>query len=271
MQVKDHRLILSGGRKAEFKPTPNISSGVTIKPRYLVMHYTAGASLDSSVNWLRDPRAKASAHLVVGRGGEIVQLCAFNQRAWHAGRSNWRGLSGLNGHSIGIEFDNAGPLTETADGWTSHFGRAYPDSEVIEARHKHETEPRGWHRYTEPQLQAASELTACLVDHYGLEDVLGHEDIAPDRKRDPGPAFPLEALRQRVAGRETDEPEIVRTATRLNIRSGPGVGFDKLEDSPLPADTPLTVLAEDGVWLSVEVSGPDGPTATGWVHGGYVR
>lgn len=270
MKIQSHRLILDDGEAAPFKPTPNISAGRTIDPQYLVIHYTAGASFNSSVNWLTDPAAQASAHLVIGREGEIMQLADFNARTWHAGRSSWRGLSGLNSHSIGIELDNAGVLDKTAEGWRSAFQKTYPDADGMEAVHKNGGAMRGWHRYTLNQIEALVAIGAALVREYGLKDVIGHDDIAPGRKSDPGPAFPMDMVRSRIMGREDDSEERVEASAVLNIRSGPGTGFDKIR-APLPKGTGMIVTGESGVWLSVIVLDGDEPTDTGWVHSHFVR
>lgn len=147
--------------------------------------------------WLRNPlagsAAKASAHLVIGRNGRIVQMVAFNRRAWHAGICRWGDIEGLNAYAIGIELDNAGRLQRRGDGAWVHpaSGRVLPASEVIEAQHKAEARPAGWHAYTKAQLRAAAAAARALHDRYGFIDVLSHDDIAPGRKVDPGPAFPM--------------------------------------------------------------------------------
>ena len=78
-----------------------------------------------------------------------------------------------------------------------------PDAEVMEAVHENEKKEgtvRGWHRYPPKQLDAALKLAALLVSHYGLRDVIGHDDVAPLRKQDPGPAFPMASFRARALG-----------------------------------------------------------------------
>jgi N-acetylmuramoyl-L-alanine amidase len=271
MKIDKHRLTDDDGSPVKFRQTPNISSNRTIDPQFLVIHYTAGSSFESSVDWLTDKAAKASAHLVIGRGGEIAQLADFNARTWHAGVSTWLGLSGLNSHSIGIELDNVGHLERVSDGWLSSFQGVYPDSDVIEAIHKNGHEPKGWQRYTQIQISTLIAVAGALVDAYGLKDVIGHDDIAPSRKSDPGPAFPMDMVRARVLGRESDEPEHVVTKTRLNIRTGPATDYETLEESPLDEGTELNVLGSNGLWLEVEVLDDGKPYATGWVHGHYVK
>jgi N-acetylmuramoyl-L-alanine amidase len=221
LSIKGNRLV---GPGVSFIETPN--KGGDLSPRYLVFHYTAGKSAANSIGWLTNPESQASAHLVVARNGRITQLAPFNVKAWHAGISHWDGLSRLNSYSIGIEMDNAGPLKKVGDKYQAWFGTLYREDQVIYGKHKLDDQPRWWHAYTEVQIQKALELAQLLVRHYGLKDVVGHEDIAPDRKRDPGPAFPLEHIRARVLGRKEEERERYEvTATALNIRSGPGVEF----------------------------------------------
>ena len=131
MKILQHRLSRDDGTAYPFRRSPNQSGG-TIEPEYLVMHYTAGASAESSVDWLTNPDAKASAHLVVSRAGEITQLVAFNRKAWHAGVSRWAGRNGVNSFSIGIELANSGVLNRQGGGWRTEWGAEVDDAEVIE-------------------------------------------------------------------------------------------------------------------------------------------
>lgn len=270
MQIKNHRLIHADATPVRFDTSPNL--GGKLEPKYLVMHYTAGRDADGSIRTLCDPAAKASAHLVIGRDGAIAQLVPFNRVAWHAGKSQWLGLHGLNAHSIGIELDNAGRLERQGGRWLSWFRREYPDHDVFEATHKNETSPCGWHVFTEVQLETALAVARLLVRHYGLLDVLGHDDIAPGRKSDPGPAFPMASFRGAALGREADAEEILEATANLNIRVGPGIEHAKLMAESLPKGTRLSLDRREGVWCLVDVLDEAGqPTRTGWVHGGYVR
>lgn len=108
-------------------------------PDTIVIHFTGGRSAQSSANWQCDPKAKASAHVVVGQKGEIIQLVPFDTIAWHAGRSSWEGRSGLNQYSIGIEIDNAGRLEKQGDQYVSWFKKPYKPDEVFEGVHRNET------------------------------------------------------------------------------------------------------------------------------------
>ena len=172
-----------------------------ISPSYLIIHYTADSSIDGAISWFKDPAAEASAHLVIGRDGRIVQMVPFNQRAWHAGKSQWGAIVGLNSYSIGIELVNAGKLVKKQGSFINWAGHIIPDDEVIEATHKNETAPAFWHEYSKPQIDAAIAVSKALVPEYSILEILGHDDIAPKRKSDPGPAFPTTAFTARVFGR----------------------------------------------------------------------
>lgn len=268
-QIVDDRL---QGPSVLYRETPNKSGSIT--PQYLVFHYTAGQSAEASVEWLTNPLAKASAHLVVGRDGSVTQLAPFTTKTWHAGVSHWDGLTGMNQYSIGIEMDNAGPLTSVGSNLKAWFGKTYPKSQAIQATHKLEAEPRWWHAYSEQQIAVASELAILLVNHYGLKDIIGHEDIAPERKRDPGPAFPLQNIKSRVMGRAEDEGEAyLVTASRLNIRSGPGSEYDPV-GPPLAQGTKVFALEKRDRWTKVEVATRDPASEKdlqGWVFNQYLE
>lgn len=265
LTCRHHRL---AGPGVSYRETPN--RGGSIEPRYLVFHYTAGRSAKDSCEWLCNPAAQASAHVVLGRDGSITQLAPFNIKTWHAGISHWEGLSGLNAYAIGIEMDNAGLLTQVGDSLTAWFGTKYPKSQAVHATHKLESEPRWWHGYTEKQVQRAVELAHLLVQQYNLKDILGHEDIAPDRKRDPGPAFPLESIRARVLGRkaEAEERYRVTASSTLNIRKGPGVELDPVAPA-LKKGTEVLVLEKGARWTKVEVVGQG--DLEGWVSNRYIE
>src|SRR5882672_10600458 len=110
--ISNHRV---GG--TPFKPSANHGRGFAAGfPDALIIHFTAGASAESSAAWLCNPQAKASAHVVVARDGSIIQLVPFDTVAWHAGASSYGGRSGYNQYSIGIETDYPGRLTRTQGG-----------------------------------------------------------------------------------------------------------------------------------------------------------
>ena len=175
-------------------------------PDTIIIHYTAGRDALSSVNTLMDIHVKASAHLVVGRDCKIYQLAPFDWITWHAGASAWRGRKNLNRYSIGIELDNAGKLTKQGNEFLSWFGRSYPRSEVFVGDHANElVASRYWHRYTEEQIQVTEQICSALIKTYGIKEILGHEEISPGRKIDPGPAFPLDVLRNHLLGDDREQ------------------------------------------------------------------
>lgn len=261
MKLSRHRL-----EGEEYRSSPN--QGGALVPSYVVMHYTATPSVSSAVGWLTDRRARASAHLVIGRDGEAVQLVPFNRVAWHAGRSRYDGLSGLNLHSIGIELENAGRLEETAaGGWRAWFGREYDEAEIMVAPHRSApADLAGWPLYPEAQIMAAAEIVSLLAGRYAIREVIGHDDCAPGRKVDPGPAFPLSSFASRALGRNADDEPRHRPTVALNIRGGPGVAWSKI-DEPLSTAERVVVLEARGSWRRVRVVGRD---LEGWVHGAYL-
>lgn len=221
MQVKNHILQGDDG-PMPFFASPN--HGGKIDPRYIIIHYTAGLTADGATATFLDPAGKTSAHLVIDRDGAIVQMVPFNQRAWHAGVSRWHGIEGLNGHSIGIELVNAGRLTRAPGRWLTWTGRVVNDADVVEAVHQHEHMLAGWHMFSEVQILAAVDACQAIANAYpDILDIIGHDDIAPGRKSDPGPAFPMASFRARALGRaDSKKPLLYRTTTRLNLRAGPG-------------------------------------------------
>ena len=131
----------------------------------LVLHYTGMQSGAAALARLRDPAARVSSHYVVEEDGAVFRLVPEQRRAWHAGISHWRGLSGLNDRSIGIEIVNPG----------------------------HEW---GYRPFPALQMAAVCDLCLGILGRYPIaaRDVVAHSDIAPDRKQDPGELFDWEGL-----------------------------------------------------------------------------
>lgn len=173
-----------------------LAGGATLKdPVLLVIHFTAGMSAESSIDWWRNPGAKgASAHIIIDRDGTVIQCRALDKTCGHAGVSKWRGRSGCNAFSVGIELANAG---DSVDGNPPKAFHKYPlVAGAIEAKHKNGGPLTAWERYPQPQLDSCFAVAKAIVDRYKMSDVVGHEDVAPARKNDPGPAFPMLELRQ---------------------------------------------------------------------------
>lgn len=145
-------------------PSPNFDQR-RAPPDMLVLHYTGMKTGHEAVARLRDPEAKVSAHYVVNEDGSILRLVAEERRAWHAGRGAWQGETDCNAASIGIEIVNPG----------HEFGyRAFPDA----------------------QIGAVIDLIADIRGRWTIPDarIIGHSDLAPDRKQDPGELFPWKRL-----------------------------------------------------------------------------
>lgn len=202
MHVASNRLHIADGEAVPFHASPN-ASGKLSDPQAIVIHFTAGRGFEQSIAWLCNPKAKASAHLIVARDGRIAQLVEFNRRSWHAGTSSWEGRARLNEWSIGVELDNFGRLTKSGRGeWRTYWGEIVPDDEVIVARHKSGGEECGWHDFPEAQVLAAYAACEALIDAFpSIDLVLGHDDVAPGRKADPGPAFCMDSFRTWLLGR----------------------------------------------------------------------
>jgi N-acetylmuramoyl-L-alanine amidase len=271
MKVSRHRLHHADGRPYDWRPSSN--RGSRLEPEFLVIHYTAGRTLEESVNWLARKESRASAHVVIGRDGAVVQMVPFDVVAWHAGASEWGGRVGLNRWSIGIELDNAGRLTRHGSRWRAWYGGLFEPEDVLEATHRHEAAPSGWHTYTQVQLDAALEVCSLLAQRYDIREVLGHDDISPGRKVDPGPAFPMSSFRARILGRQEDEAPVHTSTAVLNIRTGPGTAHETLAAGPLPEGTRVQVVRQQDSWWLVDVlDAVNGvPDVQGWVHHRFLR
>jgi N-acetylmuramoyl-L-alanine amidase len=140
-------------------PSPNFDER-SLPVTMLVLHYTGMQDAASAIQRLTDPAAKVSAHYVVSEDGQILRLVDEAKRAWHAGRSWWRGVQDVNSASIGIEIVNPG----------------------------HEF---GYRPFPEEQMSALVPLVADIVKRHSIRPpyVVGHSDIAPARKDDPGELF----------------------------------------------------------------------------------
>ena len=142
----------------------------------------------------------------------------------------------MNRYSIGIEIDNAGRLEKNGEEYTSWFRRSYSDSDVFEGINRNESTPSFWHRFTEEQVALVEEIYKLLVESYGIHQILGHEEISPRRKVGPGPAFPLDKMRDRI-----------------------------FRGDPLPKGTVVHIKDETDEWYEVVVE------SQGWVSKKFVK
>ena len=133
--------------------------------KYIIIHYTGMKNELSALNRLTDYKSKVSAHYLIKKNGKIINLVPDLYEAWHAGKSNWKNIQSLNRYSIGVEIQNSG----------------------------HENL---YEKYSNKQMNSVKKLLRFLTKRYRVnyKNILGHSDIAPNRKKDPGEKFPWKEL-----------------------------------------------------------------------------
>ena len=295
-KIRAGEFLYRDGSRVAYEASPNKWQGWRSKPKFLVIHYTAAGPASGSISWFKNPASKVSAHLTIARDGAVTQSVPFDDRSWHAGTSSWTGQDGtrykdLNQHSIGIELANAGACQRTAAGtWRNDLGIKVAPEDIIEAEHKNgpvwfnsrrhgidrgNTREPGWETYPPEQKFAALQVAIALVDHYGLEDVLGHDDISPGRKTDPGPLFDMSKFRSHVFGRSEEGESVWKvrpnTPDGLAIRMGPSKNEAKVMDRNLAPGTKVEFNESDGKWWFVTVlDDNDNDVTDGWVYSKYL-
>ena len=145
------------------RPSPNFDERA-LPVSMIVLHYTGMPDAEGALNRMTSPESRVSAHYMVTEEGEIIQLVDEEKRAWHAGKSYWRGITDVNSASVGIEIVNPG----------HEFGyRNFPDE----------------------QIASVIPLVADIKERHGIGrgNIVGHSDVAPSRKEDPGELFPWPA------------------------------------------------------------------------------
>ena len=154
-------------------PSPNCSTKTRPKKniKFVIIHYTGMQSEIESIKRMMDVKSKVSCHYLISRKGKIIQMVEDNKVAWHAGKSKWKNFINLNNNSIGIELVNKG----------LEFG---------------------YQNFTDIQIINLIKLCRNLKKKYLLkkENFLGHSDIAPLRKKDPGEKFPWKRLNKYKIG-----------------------------------------------------------------------
>jgi len=153
--------------KISLNYSPNFNTIKRLKKniRFIIIHYTGMQNELSALNRLCDIKAKVSAHYFIKKNGSVLNLVPPIYEAWHAGKSSWKDLKSLNKYSIGIEIQNSG----------------------------HDNK---YEKFSKKQIISTKKLLRYLISKYkvSLKNVLGHSDIAPDRKKDPGEKFPWKDL-----------------------------------------------------------------------------
>jgi len=148
-----------------YSPNFKLSKRSKNKIKYLIIHYTGMKKESSAINRLCDFKSEVSAHYFIKKNGSIINLVPDLYEAWHAGISSWKNINSLNKHSIGIEIQNSG-------------------------HHNF------YENYSIKQIKSLKKLLKYLIRLYkiNIKNVLGHSDIAPLRKKDPGEKFPWKEL-----------------------------------------------------------------------------
>ena len=153
--------------KSTLNYSPNFNSQKRTKKhiRFIVLHYTGMKSENDAINKLTNIQSQVASHYLITRSGKIVNLVPDLYIAWHAGISSWKTFNLLNKNSIGIEITNPG----------HQFG---------------------YKKFSKKQINSLIYLSKFLIKKYKINkrNILGHSDIAPDRKKDPGEKFPWEYL-----------------------------------------------------------------------------
>ncbi|MEM6411787.1 MAG: N-acetylmuramoyl-L-alanine amidase [Pseudomonadota bacterium] len=142
----------------------------------LMLHYTGMETGEAALKRLCDPEAAVSAHYMVWEDGQVTQLVDEEKRAWHAGVGSWQGDTDLNSHSVGIEIVNGGHNVPLADG-------SLPP-------------------YPKEQIESVIELSRDIIGRHAIprSRIVGHSDVSPGRKIDPGEHFPWQRLAEHGLG-----------------------------------------------------------------------
>jgi len=165
---------------ADVSPSPNFGERRDGRaPDMIILHYTGMPTAEGAFDWLRRPESEVSSHYFVFEDGRIAQLVPEGSRAWHAGKSSWRGETDINSASVGIEIANPG-------------------------------HPGGLPDFPRAQVDAVVRLCRDIVERHAIaaERVLAHSDVAPIRKIDPGERFPWGLLAAAGIGHWVDPSPI---------------------------------------------------------------
>lgn len=162
--------------------SPN-SSKMILKPELCVCHWTGGLRAAPTIRWMLNRKSKVSAHFVIDRTGSITQLVSVKRKAWHAGKSSWKGRPSVNSFSIGIELVSVGPVQKDRNGiWRSRRGQPVMSSDVL----------NGHHNFSPEQRQSLDNLVASLMLAYpSITAITDHKTVSPGRKIDIGPLIDL--------------------------------------------------------------------------------
>ena len=148
-----------------YSPNFNLEKRNKKKIKFIIFHYTGMKKEKDAINRLTSFKSKVSSHYFIKKNGKILILVPDLYVAWHAGISSWKNYKNLNNHSIGIEISNSG-------------------------------HDNNFEKFNKRQINSVIKLSKYLVKKYKIKPkfILGHSDISPDRKKDPGENFPWEYL-----------------------------------------------------------------------------
>ena len=165
------------------------------KIKFIIFHYTGMEKESDTINRLTNIQSKVSSHYLIKNNGEIVRLVPDLYIAWHAGESSWKNYKSLNQNSIGIEITNPG--------------------------HQH-----GYKKFTAKQIFSILRLSKFLIEKYKIKskNILGHSDVAPHRKKDPGEKFPWEYLSNNKIG-------IWHTLNKQDLTKNRKIKISKIEEN----------------------------------------
>ena len=154
-----------------YSPNFNTPKRVRKKIKFIIIHYTGMKNESDAIERLQNPKSKVSSHYLIKKNGEILNLIPDLYEAWHAGVSSWKNFRSLNKNSIGVEISNPG--------------------------HQH-----GYRSFSSKQILSLQRLLKYLIKKYKINNkfVLGHSDISPNRKKDPGEKFPWKKLAKKNLG-----------------------------------------------------------------------
>jgi len=219
------------------RPSPNFNDRSSDTPvDLLILHYTGMKTAEDALQRLCDPASKVSAHYTIDEDGTIYRHVPEEKRAWHAGRSYWAGATDINGRSVGIEIVNPG----------------------------HDF---GYREFPEPQIASVIDLGRAILARHGMRPagVLGHSDVAPLRKIDPGELFPWKRLAAAGLGIWAEGPrlDISRSIQIPEMQADlAAIGYDCPPTGVLDDATRAAIAAFQRHWRPGLVTGiPDGETA----------
>ena len=179
---------------SNYSPNFNSKKRTFKKIKFIIFHYTGMKSESGALNKLTNIQSEVSSHYLIKNNGEIIKVVPDLYIAWHAGKSSWKNYNSLNSNSIGIEITNPG--------------------------HEH-----GYQKFKKKQISSLLKLSKFLIKKYKInsKNILGHSDIATQRKKDPGENFPWERLSKNKIG-------IWHTLNKLELKKKRELKINKIEE-----------------------------------------